>query len=653
MALSFLRRHAKSRWIKILLLTVAASFIIGFGAFAYVSKSTSKGGQDGTNEIWFAKVDGAPIDLAAMSSAVRYLENRYKEMLGDAADQMLAQIDLPTQALNQMINERGIEILAKQLGLVVSDTELAQNIYRIPAFQVNGRFDRQRYIQLLHRNRMTPSEFEAEQRRELLSNKLRHLIFSTVKVSDGEVFEEWQGRNDKVSLNFVKLPAKQVEQEINFTDEEVKAHFEANRDKFQVPEMRKVDTLVLSPDDYTGDVEISDAEIDEFYNKNIERFTHEEEVKASHILVKVEPGAAQEEKDAARAKAEGLLKQIKDGADFAELAKAVSDDPGTKNNGGDLNWFGRGKMVPAFDDAAFSLQPGELSEVVETNFGFHIIKVVDKRPQGVQPVEEVRDLIESALSHERAQELAMTKAKELRALINKGESLMDFGKERDLKVATSSFFALDTPVPGLADGFAATRMAFSMAEGEISEPISGGGAVYLMQLTHIVKEHAAELVEVDDKVRADMRKTRIENLLKEKAAGLVAMLRAGQSLEAVAKAYDLEVENTDMFTRQNATIPKIGMAPALLAAAFELTPEQPLLPEPVISGNNAIVGVLDKREKPQDADFSAEKESLRDELKEQKAQITLQAWMEQARKSIKVVTNEEAMEALRARAKTR
>ncbi|HPQ71960.1 MAG TPA: peptidylprolyl isomerase [bacterium] len=653
MALSFLRRHAKSRWIKVLLLTVAASFIIGFGAFAYVSRSMNKNSPDGQNQIWFAKVDGVPIDLAAMSSAVRYLENRYKQMLGDAADQMLAQIDLPTQALNQMINERVIEILAKQLGLVVSDTELAQNIYRIPAFQVNGRFDRQRYIQLLHRNHMVPSEFEAEQRRELLSNKLRHLIFSTVKISDGEVFEEWLGRNDKVSLNFVKLPAKQIEQEITFTDEEINVYFEANRDKFHIPETRKVDTLTVDPEDYLGDVEISEAEIDEYYNKNIERFSHEEEVKASHILIKVEPTASPEEKDAARAKTEDLLKQLQGGADFATLAKVNSDDPGSKNNGGDLGWFGRGKMVPAFDDTAFSLQPGELSGVVETNFGFHIIKVEDQRPQGVQPLDEVSDGIKTTLEHERAQELAMTKAKELRTLINKDENLMDFGKERDMKVATSSFFALDTPVPGMADGFAATRMAFSMAEGEISEPISGGGVVYLMKLTHIVKEHEAALDEVKERVRADMRKTRMENLLKEKAAGMVTMLREGQSLEAVAKAYGLEVENTGLFTRQNASIPRIGMAPALLAASFELTPEQPLLPEPFISGNNAIVGVLDKREKPDDANFSAEKEDLRDELKEQRAQITLQAWMEQARKSIKVVTNEEAMQALRARAKKR
>ncbi len=653
MALSFLRRHAKSRWIKVLLLTVAASFIIGFGAFAYVSRSMNKNSPDGQNQIWFAKVDGVPIDLAAMSSSVRYLENRYKEMLGDAADQMLAQVDLPTQALNQMINERVIEILARQLGLVVSDTELAQNIYRMPAFQVNGRFDRQRYIQILHRHNMTPSEFEAEQRRELLSNKLRHLIFSTVKVSDGEVFEEWLGRNDKVSLNFIKLPAKQIEQDINFSDEEINAYFEANRDKFQVPEMRKVDTLTINPEDYTGDVEISDAEVEEYYNKNIERFSHEEEVKASHILVKTAPGASQEEKDAARAKADDLLKQLQGGADFATLAKANSDDPGSKNNGGDLGWFGRGKMVPSFDDAAFSLQPGELSGIVESNYGFHIIKVEQQRPQGVQALDEVSESIKAILEHEQAQELAMTKAKEFLGLINKDENLMDFGKERDMKVATSSFFAIDTPVPGMADGFAATRMAFSMAQGEISEPISSGGMVYLMKLTHIVKEHPAELFEVKEKVFADMRKTRMDNLLKEKAAGMVTMLREGQSPEAVAKAYGLEVENTGLFTRQNASIPKIGMAPALLAASFELTPEQPLLPEPFISGNNAIVGVLDKREKPDDANFSAEKEDLRDELKEQRAQITLQAWMEQARKSIKVVTNEEAMQALRARAKKR
>lgn len=653
MALSFLRRHSKSRGVKILLLAVAASFIIGFGAFAYVSRSLNKDGPDGQSEIWFAKVGGLPIDLTAMSSAVRFLESRYKQMLGDAAEQMLAQIDLPTQALNQMINERVIEILATKMGLVVSNTELAQNIYRMPAFQVNGRFDRQRYIQILRRYRMTPSNFEAEQRRELLSNKLRHLIFSTVKVADTEVFEEWLNREDKVSLNFVKLAAKAVEREVAFSDEEIKVYFETNRDKFHISEIRKVDSLTIKPEDFQDEIDITDAQIEVHYNQNIERFSRQEEIKASHILLKVAGDAPPAEKDTVRLKADNLLKQLKDGADFATLAKANSEDPGSKTRGGDLGWFSRGRMVKPFEDAAFSMQPGEVSAVVESKFGFHIIKVENHRPEGVKALDEVRDHIEEILLRELGQALAQKKAKEIRRLINKGESLLDFGKSRDLKVASSSFFGLNTPVPGIADGFAATRTAFQMAEGEISEPLTGGGTVYLLQLTNIVKEHEAELVEVIDKVRDNLRKARADNLLKEKAGGMLAMLRAGQSLATVAAANGLDMENTGLFTRQSTSIPKIGMVPALLVAAFDLTPEQPLLPESYISGNTVVVGVLDKRVKPPDTDFTAAKGELRNELKEQKAQITLQAWIEQARKNIKIVHNEEALQALRARLKKR
>jgi len=651
MALSILRRHAKSKLIKILLGAVALSFVIGFGAFTYVSRSNKGGGPD--NNVWVAKVDGMPIDLMAIGQTMRFLEDRYRKMLGDTATQMLGQLDLPNLALREMINERVVEIVANRMGLVVSDTELADSIYRMGAFQINGRFDRQRYVNILRRHKMTPPEFEAEHRRELLAQKLRFLVRSTVKVADSELREEFLNREDKVNLKYVKLVPENVEGQIALTDDEVNAYFEANKEDFKMAEKRKVNYLTLTPAEFVDQVEVDDASISNYYNEHIDEFSSEEEVKARHILIKAEADADPVLKQAAKIKAEGILKQLNDGADFAALAAANSEDPGSKTRGGDLGWFGRGRMVPPFEEAAFSLEVGQTSGLVESEYGFHIIQVTDKHGAGTKSLDQVRDQIEGQLALGMARDMAEKKAQELYELINPEEDLLTFGSDRGLKVGSSSTFIANMPIPGIINGRQASRIAFQMQNREISEPFVTANAIYLIQLTNIIEEHLPTLAEVEAEVRDKMRQQRQQEQLKVKAAEMIAQLQAGKSIDTIAAMHSLDVAETGLFARSAGSVPKLGRSPELLGAAFDLTTQNPVAPEAYASGNGVVIITLTERQKPSDEEFAAKKEEIKEELISQKAQLTLQAWIEQAQKSIKVERNEEVLQALSAQYRAR
>ena len=660
--LSIMRRHSQSTIIKVLLLMVVVSFLIGFGAFAYVQRSMKRQGKDlsgeGGKKTWVAKVNGHAINANMLIQAMRNLEENYKEMLGEMAATYLNQMDLPGAALNLLINEQVLGIVAANLGLVVTDTELADAIYRIPAFQANGRFDRKRYVAALGRAKLSPQDFEEEQRRDMVAQKLRNLVFSTVKISDAELRDEYNSREDKANLKFIKLIAPKDEGEIELTAEQVETYFEANKAKFKVPESRKINYLDLSLEDFAKDVTLSETEIEKYFEDNREsQFTQPEEIHARHILIQPAGGEegvdkiSDEAKQAAKAKTESLLKEIKNGADFAELAAANSTDPGSKDKGGDLGWFGKGKMVEAFENAAFALKPGETSEVVETPYGYHIIQVLDKREAKVFTLDEARPKIEPVLKQQKAKAAAEAKAKELRELCKPGEDLLAFGTSRGLKVATSSPFSAHEPVPGIPQGMKLSQQAFEMEEKQISEPIDLEKDIYLIQVSEIIPEHDPALTEVEDKEKEDLRRKIVQDKLIAKGEQYIAALKAGSTLEQVAAKEKLNVQETGLFARGATSIPKIGMSPELVGAAFSSASPSPILSKPYPSGNGVVVCVIQERQTPTEAQFQAKKDEIKQELVQRKGQLTLQAWTEQAEKKIKIERNEQLLDALRGRTK--
>src|SRR3954464_5406577 len=390
-----MRRHRD--WLKWSLGLVCVAFVL-----FYIPDFLRGSGADAASGDTVAKVEGRDISSADFRRTYQAQLQAYRSAYGgNMSDQLLKQPGIDQQILQQMVDERAALAEAERLGIKVSDEEVRQRIFAMPAFQENGGFiGEARYQQLLRMQRppMIASEFEDNIRHGLAVEKLRGSLTDWLSVNDAELEKEYRRRNDKVKLAVVSLTADSLRTQVSATDADVTAYFDAHKNDFKIPEKRKIRYLLIDVEALRAKTVIPPADIEREHNNNSEKYTTPEQVRPSHILLKTEG------KDDAtvKAKAEELLKQARSGADFAELAKKNSEDEASAKNGGDLDYFGKGRMVPEFDQVAFTMQPGQISDLVKTQFGYHIIKLVDKKPAKVSTLAEVRQQITDQLAYETA-----------------------------------------------------------------------------------------------------------------------------------------------------------------------------------------------------------------------------------------------------------
>src|SRR6516165_6606303 len=391
-----MRRHKV--WLQWSLVLVVLAFIV-----AYIPSFVRGTGTDASSGDTIAVVEGRDITSGEFRRTYQSQLQAYRSAYGgQMSEQLLKQLGIEQQILQQMVDEQAALAEAERLGIDVSDEEVRQRIFAIPAFQENGHFiGDQRYQQLLRMQRppLSPSDFEDGIRRNLTVEKLRASLTDWLSVPDKELEQEYRRRNDKVKLAVVSFMADKFRSQVNATDQDIASYFDAHKNDFKMPEKRKIKFLLIDVDALRAKVKVPEADVRRAYDDNIDQYSTPEQIRASHILLKTEG----KDDAAVKAKIEDLLKQAKAGADFGELAKKYSEDESNAKNGGDLDYFGRGKMVPEFDAVAFTLQPGQISDVVKTQFGYHIIKVTDKKTAVSKSLDEVRDQIKDQLVSQRAQ----------------------------------------------------------------------------------------------------------------------------------------------------------------------------------------------------------------------------------------------------------
>src|SRR5262245_29040219 len=422
-----MRRHRN--WLKWSLGLVCLAFVI-----FYIPDFLRSSGADAASSDTVAVVEGEQIRADEFRRTYQAQLQSYRAAYGGNMNEgLLKQLGIDQQILQQMVDERAALAEAQRLGLKISDEEVAQRIYAIPAFQENGAFiGAQRYQQLLASQRppLTTSEFEENVRRSLAVDKLRQSLTDWVSVSDKELEQEYRRRNDKVKLAVVTFNADRYLPDVSASDPDVTSYFNAHTADFKIPEKRKVKYLLIDVEALRAKVNVPPADVERAYNDSIEQYTTPEQVRASHILFKTEG----KDDAAVKAKAEDVLKQTKAGADFAQLAKKYSEDEASAKNGGDLDYFGRGRMVPEFDQAVFAMQPGQTSELVKTQYGYHIIKLVDKKAAATRTLVDVRAQIADQLAYERAQAQAADLAQNLEKEIGKPADLDKAAKSQGLTV---------------------------------------------------------------------------------------------------------------------------------------------------------------------------------------------------------------------------
>jgi peptidyl-prolyl cis-trans isomerase D len=627
-----MRRH--KNWLKWSLAIVVVAFVL-----LYIPNflDSQAGGISNANVV--ASVEGQEITAGQFRRVYQQQLQQYRQAYGASLDEsMLRQLGLDRRILQQMIDEEAALAEARRLGISATDAEVRARILAQPAFHENGQFIGDvRYRQMLQMANppLRPSDFEEQVRRGIMLSKLQSVLTDWVTVTDAEVDAEYRRRNEKVKLAVAAFPADRFRDETAATDAEIDTYFKAHTADYRIPEKRKIKYALIDTQAIRARTQVSAEDVRRYYEDNQAQYSTPEQIRASHILLSTEG------KDDAEVKkqAEAVLAKARGGADFAKLAGEYSEDETSKVNGGDLDFFGRGKMVPEFDEAAFSLEPGQISDLVKTQFGYHIIKLVEKRPATTRTLDEVRAQIEDQLKSQRAEEEAQRLSQELASAIKAPADLDTIAKERGLTVNESDFFARDEPIAGLGLAPAVSQQAFTMTQGTVSEPLRTSQGYAFVTVTGTEEARTPSLDEVKPRVREDVVKEKAVATAREKAQGAVAGLR-GKDFAAAAKAAGVEATTTEFIARGSA-IGEIGASPAVDAAAFSLPVGG--VSDPIVTDTGAVVvKVLERTEVTQE-DLVKDRPTVRQELVNQRRNQFFSAYMTKARGRMRIDINQAAV----------
>ena len=627
-----MRRH--KGWLKWSLALVVLTFVV-----FYIPDFLTPGVGASPNEV-IAEVEGESITVGQFQRRYNAQLNAYRNAYGGQLnDQLLKQLGIDRQILNQLVDEEAMVAESRRQGITVSDDEIRERILALPGFQENGKFiGESRYRQLLSMQNppMTTADFERSLRRALLIEKLRNTLTGWMSVSDVDVAAEFRRRNEKVKLDVVPVTAAAFVKDVTVTDAELAAHFEKSKDNYRIGERRKIKYTIVNVDQVRNSIVVPQADIEAFYKQNLQQYQTPAQVRASHILLKLE---GKDEKQV-QALADDIAKKAKAGADFAALAKQYSEDESNNMNGGDLDYFGRGRMVAEFEQAAFAMKSGEISNPVKTAFGFHIIKVVDNKPETTRPVAEVRSEIEDQLKWQKAQAEAEKIAKSLEGLMKTPAELDRIAKERSLTVVETGFIQQNEPIQGVGPQPELSTRLFGMKEGEVTPAMRVATGWVFGTVTGRQDAYVPQLAEVRTRVSDDLKTEKAQELVKQRAQQIANDLKTAKDFAAAVKRAGLEVKTTELLARGSA-IPDLGMSEAIDAAAFSL-PQGGVSDAIATPTGTAVIRVVERVDVT-DAEIEQGKDALREELVNQRRDRFFGAYMEKAKTALRINIRQEIL----------
>ena len=603
--LNAMRKYAGSWMIKIILTAIVVVFVF-WGVGSFKSRKDTQ----------VANVNGEVITIEEYQKAYNNIVENYRRQYGSRVnEQMLKQLQLGRQTVDQLINQKLLLQASEKLGIQVTDQELSEQIMTNPAFQNGGVFDKRRYDVLLRQNRLSPEEFEHSMRQQMIVEKLQKFIGSRAKVSEDEVWNWYAHENQTVNIEYV-LIKPDAYKDINLTNKAIKTYFDENKEKYQTEPTVKVQYLYFDPKNFAGKVTVSDEEVREYYEAHRDEFSQEKSIEARHILFKVDQNADENAVQEARQKALKVLKLAREGKDFAELAKTYSEGP-SKASGGFLGTFTRDKMVKPFSDAAFALKAGEISDLVKTQFGWHIIKVEKVNPEHTEPLKKAQPKIRAKLIDMHSKSAAYDRAEEVYDLLFNGEDISKIADNQGLKVHKSDFFTRKGPKKGINNPTQFATAAFELEVMDISEVKELGEGYYIIQPIEKVASKIPPLKDVIDRVKKDLTAKMQEEQAKKDAKSIIEALKKDDNFTAAAKPFKLSVKETGFFKR-NDTIPQIGYEPAISSAAFELNDKSKFSKQPYNGSKGVYVIRLKESQEANAKGFDAQKKQIQQRLLQQK-----------------------------------
>jgi peptidyl-prolyl cis-trans isomerase D len=567
---------------------------------------------------------------------------------------------LTPRIVQQLIQRAEIDYAARRMGLRVSDEELRDELrngpYRQMLFPGGNWIGQEKYEELLRGSQTTVTEFEDGTRREMLARKLFSTLGASVTVTPAEVEKAFVDRNTKVKFQYATLSLDELQKQIKPTDAEIKAFYETYKNRYEnsIPEKRTIRYFVINDKDVENKVKVDDASIQKFYAQNQNEFRTPEQVRARHILIKTPAVGAdgkvdQKGVDAARAKAQDVLKQVKAGGNFAELAKKYSEDPGSAQNGGELPAFGKGQMVPEFEKVAFGQNPGQVSDLVQTTFGFHIIQTEQKMPAGLKPLAEVKPQIEQELKSQKTSTELNRIGTDAQAAAQK-DGLDKAAAQFGAPVVQSNPVARTDSLPGVGAAPQVMNAIFEApANSKVPQAERGPQQLVVFQVTRIDPPKTPTLDEIKDRVTNEFKSEKANELMRKKVQELADRAHATHDLAKAAKEVGATLKTSELVGRTS-QVPEIGSMNGPASVAF--TMKQGEISGPLTLGSKAGVLAVTERQEPATSgpEFAKARDQLIEELTQEKREQALQLFIgdlsKRMEKEGKVVINKTEMDNL-------
>jgi peptidyl-prolyl cis-trans isomerase D len=596
----------------------AVVLVLGGSMLLYLVPQTPGTGEASSTDT-VAKVGDETVSMAEVRQQL--VEIQQRNQVPKQLESLYAR-----QILNQLIFQKEMEYEAKRLGIHVSDQERADRIRQFLPTAYNGDtfVGMDRYAsEVQARFQLTVPVFEELIRQGLLQDKFRKLVTDGVSVGPSELQDEFKYKNEKVKLDYAFIKPEDLEAKITPDEAEIKAAYEKNRTRYQIPEKRVVRYGLIDLNQLRQTAQISDDELKAQYQQNIQQYQVPNRVHVQHILL-MTVGKTDAEVEEIRQKAEDVLKQARKGANFEDLAKKYSEDPGTKDKGGDLGWLTPGQTVPEFEKTAFGLDKGKISDLVKTQYGFHIIKVLDKETAHTKPFDEVKDSIKTPLLLAKADKLASDTADQLSATIRRSNkvSLDDVAKQFHLALGETRPVTPAEPILELGNSKEAKEAIFRLRQDELSLPIRTDRGYLVLSVKQIQPAHPGSLEEVRDKIVAELKQQKATELARAKAEDLAKRVKAGEKFDGAAKSLGLEAKSSDLFARDGSITGAVSGKQ--VSAAFQLKPGD--VGAPLNLGANWFVYRVAEKQEPNPADFEKQKKELTDQVLQTKRNLAFEAF---------------------------
>jgi peptidyl-prolyl cis-trans isomerase D len=614
------------RGLKFVLLIV----IVAFVATSVVYFGSDAVGRRGMGDNAVASVNGEEIPVERFRRTYQSYVEFYRQIYKDRmTSDMAEKLGIPQQVINDLVQEALIIQQATHEGVTVTDDEVRARIQEIRAFQADGRFARERYLQVLRQVRVDPADFEADQRRDMVRRRMEGLVKDGVKLSPDELQQAYGFRKDRVRAAWASIEIAPLMAGITVADGDLEPYVKSHQAQLTRAERRKIQYVLLSPKAFAEPV--PDAVAEAYYTEHPAEFEKPRRLRAAHVLVRVPPVGGSDAENASRAKVEDVIKRARAGEDFAKLAREVSEDTGTAPQGGDLGFVGPGEMVPQFEQAVFALKKGEISPApVRTPFGYHAIKILEVQEGGRSPYKEVAVKIKDKLLAERSDRAAGAKADQIRAPL---QAAKDFGAEaKTLGVeARAATLSRGDGLEGIGRDTGLEETVFALAPGGVSSPLKTAAGYVVVKVAEVLPAGVPPLAEIRNDVIEAIKRERAGALALDKAKALAATAAREGDLAAAARKEGLTAGDTGFFSR--AETPKERTPPPgnVLAAALQTPVGQ--VAEPVRTPAAIYVVKVLERQIADPKGLDAEREELTKQVLEQKRALAWESWVGGLRQS--------------------